>query len=76
MSCYCLTNTLLVRSYVQSLHDYLISFYQRAIPLENFDADLTKVDGAFEHEWQAGTLPGWEKDEEGESAGQFCVACM
>jgi splicing factor 3A subunit 3 len=65
------------RSYVQSLHDYLVDFYKRALPLENLDAELVKVDAAFEHEWQAGTLPGWEKDDEGESSSAlFCVACM
>lgn len=62
--------------YIKSLDEYLISFYERAIPLARLEAELAKVNAAFEQEWAEGTYPGWEVEEESESSALFCVACM
>ena len=66
-----------IPSYLTSLYEYLRNFYERALPLQDLNDELKKVDAAFEHEWQAGTLPGWETSEyDDDSPALFCVACM
>ena len=65
--------------YLESLHGYLVDFVVRAQPLQDLDAVVAPKVAAFEGQWQAGTVRGWEPEANDEKDEQqrrlFCVAC-
>lgn len=48
-------------AYVQSLYDYLISFFNRALPLVNIHTKLQEEEDNFASAWEAGQISGWER---------------
>ncbi|KAK8861591.1 hypothetical protein IAR55_002414 [Kwoniella newhampshirensis] len=46
--------------YVQTLYNYLISFFERALPLVNIHAKIKEEEDKFEAAWGAGQVSGWE----------------
>jgi len=50
------------KKYVTDLFDYLRSFYERTHPLADFDEILKASIEAFEEQWAAGTVLGYEEE--------------
>ncbi|WVF65778.1 hypothetical protein IAT40_000512 [Kwoniella sp. CBS 6097] len=46
--------------YVQTLYNYLLSFFERALPLVNVQAKIKEEEEKFQVAWEAGQVPGWE----------------
>ena len=71
------------QKYVAGLRQYLSSFRHKTRPLEDNDALEAYAMQQFEHDWDAGTVPGWEQREAalypapraGEGEGIWCEAC-
>lgn len=72
--------------YVADLSDYLESFLRRTKPLEDFPKLFTRLDREFESAWEAGSLPGWPKEDQqtttvtgpqtqGKGEGVWCPDC-
>ena len=83
-----LERTLLVRekttpaylNYAQTLYDYLVGFFNRALPLVDLQKKLIEEEDNFASAWEAGQMSGWE-DEKKKSdtpAGEaiWCGFCM
>ncbi|WVQ79096.1 hypothetical protein IAT38_001190 [Cryptococcus sp. DSM 104549] len=69
--------------YVQTLHNYLLSFFERALPLLNVQAKVKELEKAFEAAWEAGQVEGWEsasgskgKAQENSGEGLWCQFCQ
>jgi splicing factor 3A subunit 3 len=45
--------------YAQTLYNYLLSFFERALPLINIRQKLKEVTEDFETAWEAGRVEGW-----------------
>ena len=45
--------------YVQTLYNYLVSFFERALPLMDLDAKLKEEGDNFAAAWEAGQVEGW-----------------
>lgn len=85
-----LERTLLVRekatpaylNYAQTLYDYVVGFFNRALPLIDIQKKLKDEEDNFASMWEAGQVSGWE-DEKKKSdapAGEaiwcgFCESC-
>ncbi|KAF7844607.1 splicing factor SF3a60-like protein [Senna tora] len=50
------------REYMENLLEYLIYFFQRTEPLQDFDRIFSKVESEFEENWATNKVPGWEHD--------------
>ncbi|ORY22495.1 hypothetical protein BCR39DRAFT_551420 [Naematelia encephala] len=48
--------------YVQTLYNYLLSFFERALPLMNLQSKLEEEGAKFEQQWTDGQVAGWELD--------------
>ncbi|EHY53386.1 Pre-mRNA-splicing factor sap61 [Exophiala dermatitidis] len=59
-----LTDTYL--KYVTDLDEYLEGFLRRTRPLDDLDKTFLRLDREFETAWQAGTVPGWGKENKDE----------
>lgn len=64
--------------YVQSLYAYLVSFFERALPLVDLKLKLEEEETAFEKAWEADEIKGWT--EAGSSSklsgnGIWCPYC-
>lgn len=49
--------------YVAALVDYLGGYVSRVRPLLDVDAELEQLHRDFQHQWMAGTFPGWPRDQ-------------
>ncbi|WWC96929.1 hypothetical protein V866_003804 [Kwoniella sp. B9012] len=47
--------------YVQTLYNYLLSFFERALPLVNIQAKLKEEEEKFNRAWDSGEIYGWER---------------
>ncbi|WVR03823.1 hypothetical protein IAU60_000819 [Kwoniella sp. DSM 27419] len=45
--------------YVQTLYNYLVSFFERALPLVDIHAQLKRQEEDFKAAWEAGQVEGW-----------------
>lgn len=72
--------------YVADLASYLESFVRRTRPLDDLPKAFLRLDREFETAWEAGSVPGWSKEEsanaavggpqtEGTGSGIWCPAC-
>lgn len=64
--------------YLQSLLEYLKSFYRRAFPLKDMDSELETVIADFNKRWEKGQIEGWSEitpSSTGQDAGIWCDAC-
>ena len=72
--------------YVADLASYLESFMRRTRPLDDLPKVFLRLDREFETAWEAGTVPGWGKEEsassasggpqtEGTGSGIWCPEC-
>ncbi len=72
--------------YVGDLSAYLESFVRRTRPLDDLTKLFTRLDHDFENAWNAGSVPGWAKDDsrppavagpqtEGTGEGIWCSDC-
>lgn len=64
--------------YVKSLYAYLVSFFERALPLVDLKAKIAEEEASFEKAWAAGEVKGW--GEAGSSSklegnGIWCPYC-
>ena len=64
--------------YVQTLYNYLVSFFDRALPLTDIHQKIKEEEEKFETAWAAGQVEGWES--EGKKAapvgeGIWCPFC-
>ncbi|WWC68603.1 uncharacterized protein I206_102533 [Kwoniella pini CBS 10737] len=48
--------------YVQTLYNYLISFFERSLPLVNLQARLKTAEENFRSAWESGSLKEWEAE--------------
>lgn len=65
--------------YLQSLLDYLKSFYRRAFPLKDMDSELETVIADFNRRWDKGQIEGWTDNtaaSTSQDAGIWCNACQ
>lgn len=64
--------------YLQSLLEYLKSFYRRAFPLKDMDSELETVIADFNKRWEKGQIEGWSEitpSSASQDAGIWCDAC-
>ena len=45
--------------YVQNLYSYLVSFFERALPLVNIHAKIKEEEGNFASAWGSGQVADW-----------------
>ena len=55
-------------NYVQTLYDYLVGFFNRALPLINLQEKLKEEEEKFATEWESNSLPGWEEKKKAAAA--------
>lgn len=65
--------------YVQALYTYLLSFYDRALPLEDLQGKIKEEEENFALAWEAGQVTAWQSDvpaqREGPTEGIWCEYC-
>lgn len=62
--------------YLESLRNYLESWFERAQPLYDLESLQTNAAETFEKLWETGMVPGWSSTGQAEgSEGLFCAAC-
>jgi splicing factor 3A subunit 3 len=65
--------------YVQTLYNYLVSFFDRALPLTNIHQKIKEEEERFEAAWAAGEVEGWESEGPKKAApvgeGIWCPFC-
>ena len=65
--------------YVQTLFNYLVSFFERALPLINIYTKLKEEEDNFGAAWEAGQMEGWQtessKKQQLNPDGIWCPYC-
>lgn len=65
--------------YVQTLYSYLVSFFDRALPLIDIHSRIREEEERFEAAWPAGQVEGWETNSGVKAAptgeGIWCPYC-
>ena len=64
--------------YVQTLYNYLLSFFDRALPLVNVQTKIKEEEEVFATAWEAGQIVGWDKGTASSDApaeGIWCEYC-
>ncbi|KAG1663564.1 hypothetical protein FOA52_013184 [Chlamydomonas sp. UWO 241] len=61
------------REYLESLHTYLLHFYERAQPLGHAPKGLSKLEEELKATWSKGEVPGWEDRGLGLVAGSSSI---
>lgn len=68
--------------YVSHLYQYLLSFFERALPLIDIRAKLQEEEDSFAAAWEANQVSGWEAESSGskkaapaDAAGIWCEYC-
>ncbi|WRT65712.1 uncharacterized protein IL334_002660 [Kwoniella shivajii] len=56
--------------YVQTLYNYLMSYFERALPLVNIQAKIKEEEEKFKSAWEAGQVQGWEAESSTKSKAQ------
>lgn len=68
--------------YVQTLYTYLVSFFDRTLPLINVHTQIRQEEEQFEAAWAAGQVEGWQSESGKQSSaapageGIWCPYCM
>ncbi|TYJ51396.1 hypothetical protein B9479_008037 [Cryptococcus floricola] len=66
--------------YVQTLYNYLLSFFERALPLVDVRGKVKESEANFEATWEVGQVEGWEssgaKKQENGGEGIWCQYCQ
>lgn len=66
--------------YVQTLYTYLLSFFERALPLVNIQKKIKEEEQRFETAWEADQVDGWEnsgvKKQANNGEGIWCQYCQ
>lgn len=66
--------------YVQTLYTYLLSFFERALPLVNIQKKIKEEEQRFETAWEADQIDGWEnsgaKKQANGGEGIWCQYCQ
>lgn len=69
--------------YTQTLYNYLVSFFGRALPLVDIQAKIKADQEDFESAWRAEQVEGWEAESSSRGkvavpagAGIWCPYCM
>ncbi|AUB27813.1 splicing factor 3A subunit 3 [Cryptococcus neoformans] len=66
--------------YVQTLYTYLLSFFERALPLVNIQKKVKEEEQRFETAWEADQVDGWEnsgvKKQANNGEGIWCQYCQ
>jgi splicing factor 3A subunit 3 len=66
--------------YVQMLYNYLVSFFERALPLINIHTKIKEEEDNFAAAWEAGQVEGWkaESSKKASAAGEgiWCPYCQ
>lgn len=68
-------------TYAQTLYSYLLSFFERALPLVDIQAKVSEEEEKFEELWKEGKVEGWDGEAESSSAakpaaeGIWCKYC-
>lgn len=66
--------------YVQTLYTYLLSFFERALPLVNVQEKIKEEEQRFEKAWEANQVDGWEnsgaKKQANNGEGIWCQYCQ
>lgn len=66
--------------YVQTLYTYLLSFFERALPLVNIQKKIKDEEQRFETAWEADQIDGWEnsgaKKQANGGEGIWCQYCQ
>ncbi|KAH7911562.1 hypothetical protein BJ138DRAFT_1172473 [Hygrophoropsis aurantiaca] len=71
-------------SYIQNLHDYLLSFFKRTQPLVDVQSKYRGAEADFDSKWDAGEIADWEESKNAKQApnangageGIWCSACQ
>ncbi|KAH7930710.1 hypothetical protein BV22DRAFT_1000132 [Leucogyrophana mollusca] len=71
-------------SYIQNLHDYLLSFLKRTQPLVDTQSKHRDAEAEFDSKWEAGDFGDWEESKTGKhnlkangtGEGIWCSACQ
>ncbi|KAH8830392.1 hypothetical protein DL96DRAFT_1495288 [Flagelloscypha sp. PMI_526] len=65
-------------TYIQALHNYLVSFVRRTKPLEDIGAQERDSLAEFVAKWEQKDIPGWDAPEANSdgSTGIWCAACQ
>jgi hypothetical protein len=69
--------------YAQTLYTYLLSFFERALPLIDIRQKIKEATEDFETAWEAGRVPGWDegsgkpvvKAAQANGSGIWCEYC-
>lgn len=68
--------------YVQTLYNYLVSYFERALPLVNIRGKVQQEEENFASAWEAGQVSGWEAESSKKAAqaqlngeGIWCPYC-
>ncbi|GFZ42563.1 hypothetical protein JCM24511_00279 [Saitozyma sp. JCM 24511] len=72
--------------YVQTLYNYLVSFFERALPLVDIRAKIKEEEDNFASAWEAGQVEGWSAESSkkasaaggagGDGTGIWCPYCQ
>lgn len=67
--------------YLQTLYTYLVSFFDRALPLIDIHSKIKEEEKQFEAAWNAGQVEGWESSSGKSGAapvgeGIWCPYCQ
>lgn len=67
-------------AYIRGVHNYLISFFDRALPLIDVQKRLTQAEDDFATAWEAGRVEGWEAETSSKpkqvEGGIWCPYCQ
>lgn len=63
-------------TYVTTLYNYLVSFFDRALPLINIHEKLREEEDNFASAWEAGQVSGWKGDSQPAGEGIWCPFCQ
>ena len=62
--------------YVNTMYNYLVSFFERALPLEDIHGKLADLETSFASSWKGGQVDGWsEASGSGSGEGIWCPYC-
>lgn len=67
-------------AYIQGIYSYLLSFFDRALPLINVQKRLKQAEDDFAAAWEAGSVRGWEAESSSKpkqvEGGIWCPYCQ
>jgi splicing factor 3A subunit 3 len=79
---FCQRHSYLLFRYIKNLHTYLLSFVKRMQPLVDVETRQREAEVAFNSQWEAGEIEGWEESNPAKAlangngaVGIWCSAC-